>query len=89
MWAELCCSTPLSRTGGLLYPLRFSVVPVGAGGGLVEKRARALRKHGDGLQFFWRAGVYPQSAHPNFVGIVADELFGSMNLFDSQVFFKL
>ena len=47
---------------GLLYLLRFNVVAVGAGGGfcslvLRSEEARALREHGDGLQFLWRAGV--------------------------------
>ena len=52
-WAKLCCSTAMSRTGGLLNLLRINVAAAGAGGGLVEE-ARALREH-DGLQLLWGA----------------------------------
>ena len=42
VWAKLCCSMPLSRTGGLLYVFRFNVAAVGTGGGFVEKRRELL-----------------------------------------------
>ena len=62
LWAKLRCSTLLRRTECTLYPLRCNVVAARAGGGtlcslaLQRNEARALRKHGDGLQLLWRAG---------------------------------